>query len=89
MGAVIDLSTPMGRERAIRELVRERCLRRGLKFTDDLIYRAISFALDCYQRDHDTASRAIARTEDWLDVMTGKPRPRGRVPTRPEPPRAA
>jgi hypothetical protein len=89
MGTVIAIDTPAARERAIRELVRERCLRRGLKFTDDLTYRAMTFALDCYQRDGDSAARALTRTEDWLDVMTGKARPRGRVPTQPEPPRAA
>lgn len=89
MGTVVDLSTPMGRERAVRELVRERCVNRGLSATDDRTYRAVSFALDCMQLDHDTASRALRRTDEWLDAMLGPRKPAGRVPTQPEPPRAA
>jgi hypothetical protein len=89
MGTVIDLSTPMGRERAMREIVRRRCINRGLSVTDDRTYRAVSFALDCIQLDHDTAARALRRTNDWLDVMLGKPKSVGRRPIPPQPPCAA
>jgi hypothetical protein len=89
MGTVIDLSTPMGRERAVRQLVRERCTNRGLSPTDDRTYRAVSFALDCMQLDHDTAARALRRTNDWLDAMLGKPSPASRRPIPPQPPCAA
>jgi hypothetical protein len=75
---VIDLSTPFSRRHTVRELVVRNCLRRGLSDCDDLTYRAKTFAVDCLERDRDTASRALRRTDEWLDAMVGPRRVQSR-----------